>query len=672
MYAVLVNVSIFQRIDRTCTDFVCPATPPPDSNGSFDRMPYKQNPTNGPNYLKPGRAIPPRVDTSAANRPFFPQDQLTPVSASPSRSISPMTPSNDRRPPFGRPMRSVTAPIPHGPPSPEPLSSNLDCAFPPFPTSKPAATPNRAQQGGGWANKYAEADPMYAPVSPRTASSGGLLQRMDTIAPGPFDVNGQRKAGPGSERGHQRNPTAASLKDMTMSSGTREVDGNIPRPSTAGPGHSRSRSSTSNSNGSNSGITIPRVLRTNGYGGFGPPPADDDSQRNPLRPEQRSQTFPLRSGSQEPSFRRPSEPGPGSSPRMRRPSNESYERSPKDDERSASPSPSRGRKPSFSGPDLTRPPPPRGVSLIRPRTDARLGDIPPVPSNLNLAAEFGIGNPYHTPTESQSSNASGNSEGASSRSSPPSVGPDRSRRQPSDTTKMAVLMSEVQSSMMDLQPKERPSGSSPSQNKDQYARPLVPPRNLDPSLLSPESPMDPAIQDGRLSPLPPRNPARSQAPLQAKPIRLPTTSKGNCKGCSEPIKGKSVSSADGRLTGRYHKQCFVCTTCSEPFQTSTFYVIKDAPYCERHYHKLNGSVCTTCDTGIEGQYLESERKQKFHPGCLTCADCKRSLRNDYFEMNERVYCERDAFRRAQQGRFLGPSGGASNRMERRTTRLMIM
>lgn len=47
------------------------ATPPPDSYGNFDRMPYKQNATNGPSHLKPGRAPPPRVDTGAASRFHF-------------------------------------------------------------------------------------------------------------------------------------------------------------------------------------------------------------------------------------------------------------------------------------------------------------------------------------------------------------------------------------------------------------------------------------------------------------------------------------------------------------------------------------------------------------------------------------------------------------------------
>jgi len=232
-----------------------------------------------------------------------------------------------------------------------------------------------------------------------------------------------------------------------------------------------------------------------------------------------------------------------------------------------------------------------------------------------------------------------------------------------------VLMADLESSMAELN--QREVKTSPPRNR-QYARGLQPPSKLDPFMLSPESPMDPAIQGGRLSPSPSRNTERSRMSPENKPVRRPTTAKGNCKGCGEPIKGRSVSSADGRLTGRYHKQCFMCKTCSEPFQTSTFYVINDAPYCEHHYHKLNGSICITCDKGIEGQYLESELKQKFHPSCLTCADCKRSLRKDYFEMNGRVYCERDAFRRAQQGRFRGPGGGGSNKMERRTTRLMMM
>ena len=566
-------------------------------------------------------------------------------------------------------MRSATLrPVQRRPPSPEPLSSNLDSPFPPFPPAKaPAQTRSQSKGRNGrlGPSRFAEADSKYAPMSPRTATDGGLLQRANTIAPGPFDPNRRgRSTESKTNRSHKKEGTIGSLADMTMSSATSEVGSTIRRPSTAEPGHSRT--STNSSNESRSAIPPPRAPRNNGYGGFGPPSTNDPE---PLSADNRSQTFPLRSD-QQPFTRRPSEPGPVA--RMRTPSNESDRLKTDEQSTSISPSRSRGRKQSMSGPDTSRPPPPRAPSLSGSRVDGRLGDVPPVPTNINLAAEFGIGNPYHTPSESQSSNASGSSNAskASSTSSPPqSTGPGHSRRQPSDASKVDVLMADLQSSMAQLNPRE--VNTSPPRQK-QYARGLPP--SVNPAWLSPESPMDPAIQGGRLSPSLSRNAERLGTAPENKPLRRPTTAKGDCKGCGEPIKGRSVSSADGRLTGRYHKQCFRCKTCSEPFQTSTFYVINDAPYCEHHYHKLNGSICSTCDRGIEGQYLESESQQKFHPHCLTCSDCKRTLRNQHFEMNGKVYCERDAFRRAQQGRFLGPgsAGGGSNKMERRTTRLMMM
>lgn len=616
---------------------------------------------------------------------------LTPVSLSPSRSLSPMTPTDPSRSSYNRPpvTRSATAPVQQL--SPDVYSPIMENPFPVSPAVRPITpitTKSRFEGGYGGFDLKPENDPMYAPLSPRLVSDGALLQRMNTIAPGPFDLNNRRRPGTaGTDRGHQREQS----RDLPV---VERLATNVP---TARPVLGHSRSDTNSSSGSMKGL--PKLPRKNGYDGFGPPVSRDDS-RGGMRPEDRSQTLPLPNPPRTLPNRSPSDPA---DTRTGRPSMDSTGRRPSENERQ------RGRS---NGPDLSRPLPPRGTSLIRSsRHDPRTGEAPPLPNNLNLAAEFGVGNPYHTPSTSQSSNASGYSDVSkvSSRSSPPkSVGP-RSRRQPSDTTKLDILMSEVQASMSDLQPRQLLSASPPPMETEQYARGMKPPpmqkeqfgrsmngpapmireqyardinpsRGLDPSMLGPESPMDPAIQNGRLSPIPrglaPRSlrPEAPPSPRKLEPVRKssrPVTSKGNCKGCGDAIKGKSISSADGRLTGRYHKECFVCTTCSEPFQTASFYVIDDAPYCERHYHKLNGSTCTTCDRGIEGQYLESERKQKFHPACLTCADCKRTLRNDYFEMGGRVYCERDAFRRAQRGRYLGP-GSATNRMERRTTRLMMM
>lgn len=189
---------------------------------------------------------------------------------------------------------------------------------------------------------------------------------------------------------------------------------------------------------------------------------------------------------------------------------------------------------------------------------------------------------------------------------------------------------------------------------------------------------DPALNTPGLAPQPPRprdlEPARDLS-------RRPTTAanKGRCRGCSEQIIGKSVKDSSGRLTGRYHKHCFVCRTCRAPFPTAEFYVFNNAPYCEQHYHQLNGSLCRTCNRGIEGQYLETDMRVKYHPRCFSCFTCRVVLRDDYFEVGGRNYCERHAYSVVNQrnnqnnGGYLGPGGnGRTQKLEKRRTRMMMM
>jgi len=182
-------------------------------------------------------------------------------------------------------------------------------------------------------------------------------------------------------------------------------------------------------------------------------------------------------------------------------------------------------------------------------------------------------------------------------------------------------------------------------------------------------------------------------------IQTSVPNKGTCRGCSQLILAgqKSVSSADGQLSGRYHKECFVCQACKTSFPTAEFYVHNDHPYCAHHYHELENSLCATCGKGIEGLYMETANvagrgKEKHHPECLKCTTCTIRLDHDYFELSGKVYCERDAFRLATLPKSHGnaPSRPSplvreyissgdpglllkgKNFPERRTTRLMNM
>ncbi|KAI0965448.1 hypothetical protein F4678DRAFT_332763 [Xylaria arbuscula] len=570
--------------------------------------------------------VPPTVDTSAANRTISRQDQLTPISASTgSQAISPKTPMNGR---LG-------------------VGSTNDDYF------SPAIAGSPRRLGGFGEADGDEGEAAYG-TSPNKQTSN-LLTRMNSIAPGPFEVGRTRSAKNAFPRSVSRDDTTDSSDDVSR------LGSSIDRPSTA----------TSSSSGRTGSVALPKMPRKNGYGGFGPPQREgEDVSPQPLAFGKRSETFPdqlLKSGENvshtEGPIRAPSAPGLRPD-RSSRPSNGDRPVMTSD----------RKHRPSYGIKDTSRPPPPR-KSLIRPTT--RDGSL-----SINLADEFGAGNPYHSPSISQSSSNSGYSHESSlshpsSNTSPARSVASRSEpRRPSNTGDMDALMNDLQNSMDELQPGSStakpisiPIGDKPATPKPEPLQNLrpgpAPQAGRDVLSESPISPRSIPNPDMLAASLPePQTRARSQTTStqgssshNRQPSRNPRP-RGNCKACQEPITGKSIFSADGRLTGRYHKACFVCATCKEPFSSATFYVHSDRPYCEQHYHKLNGSLCGSCHRGIEGQYLEDEVPQKYHPGCFRCGDCGVVLRDGYFDVNGRSYCERDAWRRMQSAaraqQMMGP------------------
>lgn len=350
------------------------------------------------------------------------------------------------------------------------------------------------------------------------------------------------------------------------------------------------------------------------------------------------------------------------------------------------------------------------------RDDQRLEGAPPVPIPTQPGGMVGYESAYHRLHESTSSNGSGSSaaktvssistphestssnesygfatNGGSSRASPPPKEALKTRianasddNQASDMFKGFVFDVEQPSRLEDSAPiqDEHLVGylQLPRINAPAPVRPTkstFPPN--DDTLVEEHSPTSPdeyiissfapQLNNLRVTPVPT---AYSRYPESTARRRPPPAHKGNCRGCGDLIYGKSVSSADGRLTGRYHKRCFVCQTCRSPFQTADFYVMSNQPYCGRHYHELNDSLCRSCDRGIEGQYLETELRQKYHPHCFGCQECHIILRDDYYEFGGRTLCEQHAFGAARTSTPSSLLGPGRRFPERRTTRLMMM
>ena len=603
------------------------------------------------------------------------------------------------------PPRSATTPAPFRPPSSE-ISVAQDCAFPPFPVNRSrSATPTTPSDPKRcYTIDGATSDSQLDSGLPSPKHSGpSILQKLSSITPGPFNMNDRGNQQP---LGHQRTATANSTKDIVRSSNSSNGSTHSRQASVSTTTRLRKLSLSSIVGGPRSTVNRGMVDSPN----LPPMPAlANDFNRSPERVQAdeptpsveassqtgRSQIYPLQ-GQHElaPTMhkpvaaRRPSEPAAVAA---MKPLHEIGSTS------SFKPSKSLKRRKTTTDPNATETggslgPNPRQL----PDGDIKPEDGPTVPKAVR-AHEFGTMNPYHTPTESNSSNESSSSDSrsVSSRSTPPMSGsPQHGKRRPSHGGHIDNLLQEFRFGTEQVPVIQEPVPSRrvppPSFNRSMYPRPAdsSQPPNV-PGSLSPDSPTDPAILPGRLGPvqapsdfnsplvplkngnlrLSPAPPSSAEVPVS--PVRKRTTvNKGKCRGCDELIKGKSVSSADGRLTGRYHRSCFVCKTCREPFQTADFYVLDNHPFCARHYHELNHSLCKTCDRGIEGQYLETELKQKFHPYCFTCQECHKILRDDYFEMNGKTYCEQHAFRAAQQQTsLLGPG---RRHPERRTTKLMMM
>lgn len=641
------------------------------------------------------------------DKPFRPQNQYSPMSNySDPKSRSPLSPTSGRLP--FKMNRSATSPMPRpfSPPSPD-LPSNMDCAFPPFPTSR-SATPTsgkpkpRERLEPSYKHQYAEADPLYAPLSPRTNGGANVAKRMDTIAPGPFDGRfGDRRPSTSDERnkpgqggpgfGHRRTATQSSTRSNGMGLNQRTS-----LASTA------SRSSTF----SNRSVGLPSNPKP-GMGAMGamPPPP------RPPRKESRAEGIDAFLDRLQKETMEPSKIGQDSRSRtfpMRQESNDAV-----------APPPPRARRPSESN-GLSRRPTdigsfnsaPRSNNLFPARSSSRAGakpglrsdDAPPLPPVPNYAKELPP-NPLHTPSDSGLSDDSVSSGGfrsaASSRSSPPAS--ETSGQHSRNASKMgrSDYMSE-EPIPRTASPESFMSPRSPPK-PDRRKEPMGYNRGKAPEALSqppsrpftdaPESPLDPAIQRGLFPEERPRQPPMSsrddpalnlgrspprrmpEPEFRERPQRRPTTaSKGKCRGCSEPIIGKSIKDSSGRLTGRYHKQCFVCRTCRDPFPSAEFYVFDNFPYCEHHYHELNGSLCNSCDRGIEGQYLETDQRQKFHPRCFSCFTCRIVLRDDYYEISGKPYCERHAFAAQRSNNSLFPGGNrfGTNNLQKRRTRIMMM
>lgn len=457
-----------------------------------------------------------------------------------------------------------------------------------------------------------------------------LMQRLNRIAPGPFNKNGQRELLKLEKQNYQKATTSNST-DISVGTSMTATHDRLDMRAARPPGHIRSTSASS-LNIQSSYAVPPQTRRKENYVGFGPPICDPNVStgsglskttslqvRNVSRPQNDIKSIrPVSPVSHSIPTHKSSIPKDWGDNMKNGPLfNESIYQAPSRDDASSILSPETFRNKNMRQRSLDSVPMP----LYHPRKSSKHSCELPKTSDIN-----------------------------------------------SDRTDPTILKNEIESKENPVRLDSKPLKSSIIPSSPEK---FLPTKNEHSS--STNEARRPSFPEKAYSGKNENNPPINPAGKPPREGSRTLVSKGKCKKCGHDIYGKSVTSADGRLSGRYHKNCFVCQSCNVPFKTKTFYILEDAPYCEMHYHERNHSLCCTCNLGIEGQYIATEDGQIHHPTCLKCAECHQVLSRDYFELNGKLLCERDALRIFNPNKFYDIGKVNNNRrLERRMTRLIMI
>lgn len=106
-----------------------------------------------------------------------------------------------------------------------------------------------------------------------------------------------------------------------------------------------------------------------------------------------------------------------------------------------------------------------------------------------------------------------------------------------------------------------------------------------------------------------------------------------CASCKLVIEGEFYDV----LNKKWHAECYTCQTCHQKFGKQ-IYPFDGMPYCERHFHEKNGTICPNCNKHINGPCIRA-LDRAWHPDCFSCATCKTPLSNEYFPISGKAYCE---------------------------------
>ncbi|KAF6203525.1 hypothetical protein GE061_001856 [Apolygus lucorum] len=96
-----------------------------------------------------------------------------------------------------------------------------------------------------------------------------------------------------------------------------------------------------------------------------------------------------------------------------------------------------------------------------------------------------------------------------------------------------------------------------------------------------------------------------------------------CRSCGLPIKDVTIQA----LGANWHKEHFVCKSCSTPLAGQGFYERENNPFCQKCFESQFSPKCAACNQAIIDTAMMALGKN-YHPGCFKCSKCNKPFANE--------------------------------------------
>jgi len=144
------------------------------------------------------------------------------------------------------------------------------------------------------------------------------------------------------------------------------------------------------------------------------------------------------------------------------------------------------------------------------------------------------------------------------------------------------------------------------------------------------------LHTGGVSGAPAPSPAPNIVAAPASPAAPKSTESPDltiCTECGQKLSGKVIKALDKK----WHKQCWVCRGCKSELEPD-FNQSDGYPYCEKCYGQRFAPRCAGCGDPIVDSVLKALDK-KWHKKCFVCTTCKNSFTGGSFFVREgKPYC----------------------------------